>query len=756
MSLLVPPPKLGDWPSAIRAIKGLSNKLGYTANPTFAGMKFTGLTANRLMVTNGSKVVTSLADLSSYISGTANRVTVSSDGDGTVTLTGPQDIHTGASPTFANLYVPDDGKIGNADNHFQFHDDVNFITTSVGTWLGLGTDTPRGIQEIMQSSGGSNTPGQRQIQVLSVSSSQAFGYRFDASSNVLMMDRLFGGVWQDPVIAYDRRNGNVGINISLPGEKLDVNGNILVANGGTLGTPTTHGAITIATNGEVTLSAVVTGVTPTAENHLATKGYIDLALGAFKTFFLSDTGSGVGSLNLAYPHETEEAGSTITPAAMGLGDAQLVQGYITEAGEPATTTIHAGIIIFHFHAKKGASNHRTTVLYCVLSWVDANGTSNKTTIATSEISGELADTEADFDIHATVSADVEIASTARLILDVYANVGAGALDSAITLYMEGHDDSYFSTKVDSGIWQNHYDVLDDLGAVGQVASDGQMLVGTGAGAFAYESGNTLRTTIGVDAAGTAAAAVGSHESSFNHSNYNDAYSHISADGSSHSIVGSNTTAIGLNTTHRGSNGSDHSYLDQAVTMASTPTLAGLIIADGGTIGQADGPLITFDDTNNFLGIIGCFVGIGTPLPLSSLHLAHMTNAWITLQKLDDASTTQFRFLDAADNLHWAIFNGADSDDLTFYDNGARLTLQAGGRIGIGPTVTSPLAQLHIDQALTSEAIPVLTLDQADISEGFINFIGSNRGVITETTDSIKSVRVELGGVVYRLALYADA
>jgi hypothetical protein len=39
--------------------------------------------------------------------------------------------------------------------------------------------------------------------------------------------------------------------------------------------------------------------------------------------------------------------------------------------------------------------------------------------------------------------------------------------------------------------------LQDLDALGVVASDGQVIVGTGSGAYAYESGSTLRTSIGV-------------------------------------------------------------------------------------------------------------------------------------------------------------------------------------------------------------------------------------------------------------------
>jgi hypothetical protein len=72
-----------------------------SSSQTFTtGVIDSSLTATRLMASDGSKKLASVADLSSWIGGTANRVTVTSDGDGTVTLSGPQDIHSGASPTF--------------------------------------------------------------------------------------------------------------------------------------------------------------------------------------------------------------------------------------------------------------------------------------------------------------------------------------------------------------------------------------------------------------------------------------------------------------------------------------------------------------------------------------------------------------------------------------------------------------------------------------------------------------------------------
>ncbi len=345
---LVPKPNPNDLNSICYAIAKLDAELNTGASPIFAGISLSGLTASRLAATDASKVLVS-SDLYAWVTQTANQVLIADDGDGTITFSIPQDIHTGASPTF---------------------------------------------------------------------------------------------------------------------------------DGGTF-------------------TSVVTGILPTAGEHLATKEYVDLALGTSKTFFLSDTASGIGALNYSYPHETGEASSTITPAAMGLGDGQLVKGYITEAGEPGTTTIHSGVIAIHLHAKKGNSNQRTTVLYAVISRVDADGTSNKTTVSTSEISAELTDAEAAIEIHTALAADIEILSTARLICDIYANVGTGAQNSAVTLYMEGTEDSYFTTQVDSGIWQNYGPVLDDLNTVGQVGANSEFLVGTGAGTFAWESGATVRTSLGL-------------------------------------------------------------------------------------------------------------------------------------------------------------------------------------------------------------------------------------------------------------------
>ena len=446
----------GDWTGVAHNFSRLDVKLNPGASPVFVSIGLTGLTENALMYADGSGVLTSLAAATNgqlvigstgaapsvaALTGTASQIVVT-PGAGSITLSTPQNIHTAATPTFAGATF-------------------SGLTASqiVGTTAGKALVSIPVIGNGLTLSGGNLYWAWLGINDLSESPTEDSMMVWNGAGNAVL--------WED--------GATLRTTLGL----------------GTGDSPTFAGG---------TFTGTVTGVTPTAGTHFATKEYVDLALGAFKTFFFSDTGSGVGALNYAYPHETGEAQSTIvTDPALGADDPdpQLIKGFITEAGEPATTTLHSGVIVFHLHAKKGASNQRTTVLNAILSKVAADGTSSKVTIATTENSAELTDTETTYTLHATLGADVEVLSTDRLILDVYASVGSGAQDSVVTFYMEGTEDSYFTTEVDSGIWQTYGKVLDDLNTVGQVGANSEFLVGTGAEAFAWESGNTVRTSLGL-------------------------------------------------------------------------------------------------------------------------------------------------------------------------------------------------------------------------------------------------------------------
>jgi hypothetical protein len=68
------------------AISQISKLFGFDATPIFAGLSLSGLTANRLLQTNSSKLLYSVSDLTTFITGTADEINISDDGDGTVTI----------------------------------------------------------------------------------------------------------------------------------------------------------------------------------------------------------------------------------------------------------------------------------------------------------------------------------------------------------------------------------------------------------------------------------------------------------------------------------------------------------------------------------------------------------------------------------------------------------------------------------------------------------------------------------------------
>lgn len=123
---LVPDPKNCDI-SVKRAIQGLSKKLGYTGTPTFVSIALSDLLASRLIATDSGKVLESIADLTAWIiQSSANQVVVVDNGDGTVTLSTPQNIHIDATPEWAGTVIKDVG-----DNIIFFIDDDEMYFTAL-------------------------------------------------------------------------------------------------------------------------------------------------------------------------------------------------------------------------------------------------------------------------------------------------------------------------------------------------------------------------------------------------------------------------------------------------------------------------------------------------------------------------------------------------------------------------------------------------------------------------------------------------
>ncbi len=125
---LIPEPINCDA-SVKRAIRLISRKLGYTGNPIHANLTLTDLTASRLIATDSGKTFASVADLTTWIAGTTNQIVVSDDGDGTITLSTPQDIHVDATPEFAGITIKNSGD----EIIFYVDNDEMYFTAASGT-----------------------------------------------------------------------------------------------------------------------------------------------------------------------------------------------------------------------------------------------------------------------------------------------------------------------------------------------------------------------------------------------------------------------------------------------------------------------------------------------------------------------------------------------------------------------------------------------------------------------------------------------
>jgi len=96
-----------DPDSIRRAFQKLGKQLGPDAKVPFAGLTLDDLTASRLISTDSGKTFESVEDLTAWIVGTTNQIIVTDNGDGTLTLSTPQDIHTDATPEFAGWVIKD-------------------------------------------------------------------------------------------------------------------------------------------------------------------------------------------------------------------------------------------------------------------------------------------------------------------------------------------------------------------------------------------------------------------------------------------------------------------------------------------------------------------------------------------------------------------------------------------------------------------------------------------------------------------------
>jgi hypothetical protein len=120
----------GDWINLESIINDLARTLGQGLSsldsPEFVGLTLSGLTVSRLVATDADKVLESV-DVIDWITGTDNQINIGDDGDGTATLSLPQDIATDSEVIFGGITTT--GTIDAHTGKVRIHDNTTLEPT---------------------------------------------------------------------------------------------------------------------------------------------------------------------------------------------------------------------------------------------------------------------------------------------------------------------------------------------------------------------------------------------------------------------------------------------------------------------------------------------------------------------------------------------------------------------------------------------------------------------------------------------------
>ena len=120
-------------------------------NASSRKIRFPGLTPLRLLSLDSGRDLMS-TNLFNWIVGTTNQINVTDDGNGGVVLSTPQDIHTGASPTFTGLTLLSltQGSVLFAGvNGLLSQNNDNFFWNNTNGRLGIGTNNPQNTLNVI-------------------------------------------------------------------------------------------------------------------------------------------------------------------------------------------------------------------------------------------------------------------------------------------------------------------------------------------------------------------------------------------------------------------------------------------------------------------------------------------------------------------------------------------------------------------------------------------------------------------------------
>ena len=199
----------------------------------------------------------------------------------------------------------------------------------------------------------------------------------------------------------------------------------------------------------------------------AVKTYVDnIAGGTSLDFFLSNTVSDVATYYTLLNNPSPDAESNVATAITT--NPTTVKTFATISTEPSITTLVSGVYTFHIHAAQTAGTKAST-FYANLYTRTSGGA--ETLRATSESSATLSGVSTDYDLHFTVSSDISINATDRIIVEILGVPAGAGTDPTITIYMEGTTASRIEFRTTSAANDTRYLVKNGLSG-GQTAIGG--------------------------------------------------------------------------------------------------------------------------------------------------------------------------------------------------------------------------------------------------------------------------------------------
>jgi len=510
---------------------------------------------------------------------------------------------------------------------------------------------------------------------------------------------------------------NVGIGDNAPGHKLDVNGDINIHAGSGLmindAAANRHVLIGDGTRG--VFRALVAADLPTIGSHWTRVG-TDL----YPTNIADHVGVGIVPVTNFHVYEDNaDTEPTVRIEQDGAGDAAI--RFLLTGGQSWSMGIDNSDSD-KWKLSSGGNVNTNTVFTMLIDGRAGFGSTNPATNV--EIYENVSTTVPQFSIeqdHATgdaamrwmltggqaYSLGIDVSDASKFKLSTNSgNVGAGTLLTITNAGFLGLNDTAPAHLIDAG-----GDINIHAGSglmINDTAANRHVLIGDG-------TRGVFRTLVAADlpAAGANWTRTGT---TLHSTNANDDV-----------IPNGGTGTLGLDADRW-----DYGYFENlAVTTA-------IVMDDGGTIGQAAGPLITFDDTNNYLEIMGCDVGIGSANPDNKLDVVGSLRVdYDTGRKLGIYETSwvyRSSYIESVKNDGLAhiwntkiVSQGADAvgwyGDITFHTStqttNAREVVRITGNGDVGINEATPLAQHHIQTsgaAVIGQIIKASAAQTANLSE----------------------------------------